>query len=118
MQGQLFIRVKPASHDGLTQDLMALSGGERSFATVAFITAMWMAGHSPFHCLDEFDVCMDLVNRTVSMDHLDAIISDHPGRQVILLTPQGLTCVFCRRTQAIWRLTVDHLPLSTKTGRI
>jgi hypothetical protein len=37
-QGLLQIKVRPNSHAGISQDLRSLSGGERSFATVAFIT--------------------------------------------------------------------------------
>lgn len=47
-------------HQG-TQGLVSnsnLSGGERSFATVAFLYALWNCMDFPFYILDEFDVYM------------------------------------------------------------
>ena len=47
------------------QDLRSLSGGERSFSTLAFILALGSEIAACFHCLDEFDVFLDMQNRMV-----------------------------------------------------
>ena len=47
------------------QDMRSLSGGERSFSTLAFILALGSEIDACFHCLDEFDVFLDVQNRLV-----------------------------------------------------
>jgi structural maintenance of chromosomes protein 6 len=47
-----------------------LSGGEKSFSSICMLLAIWEAMGSPLRCLDEFDVFMDNVNRTVSTNML------------------------------------------------
>ncbi|XP_071651384.1 structural maintenance of chromosomes protein 6 [Temnothorax longispinosus] len=68
-------------------DTRSLSGGERSYSTVAFILALWDCIQLPFYILDEFDVFMDKVNRRVIMDILLDHTKLHPQSQFAFLTP-------------------------------
>ncbi len=47
-----------------------LSGGEKSYASICLLLAIWEAMGSPLRCLDEFDVFMDNVNRAISTNML------------------------------------------------
>ena len=56
---ELMLEVAPANDAKRpTNDAKALSGGERSYSTVAFILALWDCTGLPFYFLDEFDVFM------------------------------------------------------------
>ncbi|XP_076756684.1 structural maintenance of chromosomes 6 isoform X1 [Xylocopa sonorina] len=68
-------------------DTRSLSGGERSYSTVAFILALWDCTGLPFYFLDEFDVFMDKVNRRVILDILLEHTKTHPQNQFTFLTP-------------------------------
>lgn len=72
-------------------DTRSLSGGERSFSTVAFVLALWHHCASPFKLMDEIDVFMDMVTRRVSYNALIryAQISHDPG-QFIFFSPLEL----------------------------
>lgn len=65
-----------------------LSGGERSYSTIAFLVALWEAVECPFCALDEFDVFMDSVNRKVAIDTLLKFAELYKHRQFIVITPQ------------------------------
>ncbi|XP_033729269.1 structural maintenance of chromosomes protein 6-like, partial [Pecten maximus] len=87
----LDISVQPNTSNGDgAKDMRSLSGGERSFSTVCFILALWDAMESPFRCLDEFDVFMDMVNRRISMDLMLNVAKQQLHRQFIFLTPQNM----------------------------
>lgn len=44
-----------------------LSGGERSYSTVAFLYALWQCMDFPFYFLDEFDVYMVSCNQNLEL---------------------------------------------------
>uniref|UniRef100_A0A8B9PF19 Structural maintenance of chromosomes protein 6 n=1 Tax=Apteryx owenii TaxID=8824 RepID=A0A8B9PF19_APTOW len=88
----LSITVQPGEGDKTSlNDVRSLSGGERSFSTVCFILSLWSITESPFRCLDEFDVYMDMVNRRIAMDMMLKVADSQRHRQFILLTPQSMS---------------------------
>ena len=74
-------------------DLKNLSGGEKSYATISLILAMWDAIQPPFRCLDEFDVFMDSVNRRIAIDQITTYAKETRKFQYILLTPLSVESV-------------------------
>ncbi|XP_046869724.1 structural maintenance of chromosomes protein 6 isoform X2 [Hypomesus transpacificus] len=84
----LSISVKPPGRENDSMsDMRSLSGGERSFSTVCFILSLWEITESPFRCLDEFDVYMDMHNRRISLDLLLELSERQHLRQFIFITP-------------------------------
>ncbi|XP_050312592.1 structural maintenance of chromosomes protein 6 isoform X2 [Anthonomus grandis grandis] len=79
-----------------------LSGGERSFSTVAFLYALWQCMDFPFYFLDEFDVYMDKLNRTKVIDILLHHANSKPDLQFVFLTPQDVS--FVKQNVSILRL--------------
>ena len=78
--------VGPASKSTRT-----LSGGERSYATACFILSLWELMDSPFRCLDEFDVFMDLVNRRMCMDMMLRAAEKKRNCQFVFLSPLSMS---------------------------
>uniref|UniRef100_A0A8C5RP21 Structural maintenance of chromosomes protein 6 n=1 Tax=Laticauda laticaudata TaxID=8630 RepID=A0A8C5RP21_LATLA len=89
---RLSITVQPGNgNKAALDDMKSLSGGERSFSTCCFILSLWSIAESPFRCLDEFDVFMDMVNRRIAMDMMLKMADSQRYRQFILLTPQNMS---------------------------
>ncbi|XP_072107385.1 structural maintenance of chromosomes protein 6-like [Mobula birostris] len=106
--GTLSIAVQPGEGDkAALSDMRSLSGGERSFSTVCFILSLWDTMESPFRCLDEFDVYMDMVNRRISMDMMLKVASSQRYRQFIFLTPQSMSSL---PSSALIRILRMHDP--------
>lgn len=72
------------------RDLKSLSGGERSFSTVAFLLSLWSIVESPILFLDEFDVFMDQINRRFAMDLILSSAIQKLNGQYLFLTPQEM----------------------------
>lgn len=49
-------RSRKSKPDGQEINLKTLSGGERSYSTVAFLLSLWSCVDHPFYFLDEYDV--------------------------------------------------------------
>ncbi|XP_068955434.1 structural maintenance of chromosomes protein 6 [Petaurus breviceps papuanus] len=101
----LAITVQPGEGSQASfSDMRSLSGGERSFSTVCFILSLWSIAESPFRCLDEFDVYMDMVNRRIAMDMILKMADSQQYRQFILLTPQNMSSLPPSRLIRILRM--------------
>lgn len=71
----------------------SLSGGEKSFTQIALLLAIWKAMNSKIRGLDEFDVFMDSVNRSISIKLLLTELRKYPKSQSIFITPQDIAIV-------------------------
>ncbi|KAM8774202.1 structural maintenance of chromosomes protein 6 [Rhynchonycteris naso] len=102
----LTISVQPGEGNRAAfNDMRALSGGERSFSTVCFILSLWSIAESPFRCLDEFDVYMDMVNRRIAMDMILKMADSQRFRQFILLTPQSMSSLPSSKLIRLFRMS-------------
>lgn len=88
----------------MTTDTKALSGGERSFTTLAFVVAIGESIRTPFRALDEFDIFMDNINRKIAINLLLELSKKYKNRQLILITPQDVSMVKATRTTYVLHL--------------
>lgn len=83
----------------------ALSGGERSFSTVAFLLSLWRCVSHPFYFMDEYDVFSDEHNRHMMTELLFNEARNHPERQYGFLTPQDFSNIEASETISIHKMS-------------
>lgn len=93
--GELNLNVQKDSFDEKSQqrDVKALSGGEKSFTTIALLLALGEMLETPFRVMDEFDVFLDPVTRKLIIDTLIEVGMAMEHRQFIFITPQDISNV-------------------------
>lgn len=97
------ISVKQATDSDFI-DVANLSGGEKSFCLVSFLLSLWDVMECPFYCVDEFDVCMDDVNRAVAPKLLIKGAEQMTDRQFIFVTPLSLEDIAQSPTVSVWEV--------------
>ena len=92
---QLNLIVQKDSTDTNSQqkDVKALSGGERSYTTIALLLALGESLETPFRVMDEFDVFLDPVTRKLVIEALINMAKAMNHRQFIFITPQDVSNV-------------------------
>jgi len=92
---QLNLIVQKDSRDSNSQqkDVKGLSGGERSYTTIALLLALGESLETPFRVLDEFDVFLDPVARKLTIESLIKMAKGMQHRQFIFITPQDVSNV-------------------------
>lgn len=89
----LVVQKDSADQNSQQSDVKALSGGERSFATIALLMALGESIETPFRIMDEFDVFMDPVARKLTIQQLIETAKTFQNRQFIFITPQDVSSV-------------------------
>lgn len=79
----------------------SLSGGERSFSTVAFLISLWSCVGHPFYFLDEYDVFSDEYNKHIMTMLLFDEAQKNKDKQYGFLTPQDVTNISASETITI-----------------
>jgi len=81
--------------DLLDTEISSLSGGEKSFAQMCLIAAMWGVTSPPFRALDEWDVFLDALNRKAISSKLLQIGLARLEYQFFFISPQGASDIQC-----------------------
>lgn len=87
--GELLVLVKTANDD-TPRNVDTLSGGEKSFSQITLLLATWSTMRARIIALDEFDVFMDQVNRTIGTKLIMKKLSSNIRTQTIIITPQDI----------------------------
>jgi chromosome segregation ATPase len=72
--------------------VQSLSGGENSYALTSLLLALWDVMDCPFFGVDEFDVCLDAVNRSAAVKFMVEAMKESK-HQHNFITPLSLTMV-------------------------
>ncbi|KAH9049872.1 P-loop containing nucleoside triphosphate hydrolase protein [Lactarius hengduanensis] len=115
--GTLQLRVQTEDLNGTQgetrdKDPRSLSGGEKSFATICLLLAMWESIGSPH----PFDVFMDAVNRRISMKMMIDTANSSDGKQYILITPQNMQNIHVGPTVRVHRMSDPERGQGTLAG--
>lgn len=101
-EASTFSKNRRGSHETKAQDTRQLSGGEKSFTTLAFLLAMGEVMECPFRVMDEFDVFMDPANRQIAMQEVCKLARSSAGAmnnpykttcQYIFITPNDISMI-------------------------
>lgn len=86
----LCVQKDSADANSQQKDVKALSGGERSYTTIALLLALGESLETPFRVLDEFDVFLDPITRKLTIESLIKMAKgkEMRHRQFIFITPQ------------------------------
>ncbi|RLV91182.1 Structural maintenance of chromosomes protein 6 [Spathaspora sp. JA1] len=87
----LSMLIKTNNKEDLKRNVESLSGGEKSFSQISLLLSIWRVMDSRIRGLDEFDVFMDSINRTISIKLLLHELKNYPKSQTIFITPQDIT---------------------------
>lgn len=90
--------------EGAVSNTKSLSGGERSFSTVAFLISLWSCVEHPFYFLDEYDVFSDEYNRHIMTLLLFDEAKKKKDKQYGFLTPQDFSNIVATDTLTIHKL--------------
>jgi len=113
-EGRMDLVVQKDNTDSKSQtnDVKALSGGERSFVTVSLLLAIGESLETPFRVMDEFDVFLDPVARKIAMNTLVETAKSMEHRQFIFITPQDVSSL---KTDPKLRIFKMKAPARSKT---
>lgn len=105
-KSELELKVIPrdAGIEGAVSNTKSLSGGERSYSTVAFLISLWSCVDHSFYFLDEYDVFSDEYNRHIMTQLLLNEAEKKQEKQFGFLTPQDFSNI-----QATDRITLHKL---------
>lgn len=94
VKGKLLMSVNKDGGDAAdgASDIRNLSGGERSFTTLALLLALGHVVDTPFRVMDEYDVFLDELSRTLTLTQIQDYAKDvkQSKKQFIVITPNSL----------------------------